>query len=52
MRQNEREIKFIRGGDTVRRAGQLKGDLMLNRVLRPLLYPGYKEWDGVLRVIC
>ena len=21
-------------------------------VLSPLLYPGYKEWDGVLRVIC
>ena len=25
MRQNERRIKFIRMGDTVRTAGQLKG---------------------------
>ena len=31
MRQNEREIKFIRVGDTVRRAGQLKGEATLNR---------------------
>ena len=31
MRQNEREIKFIRVGDTVRTAGQLKRELMLNR---------------------
>ena len=31
MRQNEREIKFIRVGDTVRTAGQLKGESMLNR---------------------
>ena len=31
MRQNEREIKFIRLGDTVRTAGQLKGELTLNR---------------------
>ena len=45
MRQNEREIKFIRVGDVVRTVGQLKGELMLNRVLSPLLYPGYKEWD-------
>ena len=30
MRQNEREIKFIRVGDAVRRAGQLKGELTLN----------------------
>ena len=31
MRQNEREIKFIRVGDAVRTVGQLKGELMLNR---------------------
>ena len=31
IRQNEREIKFIRVGDTVRTAGQLKGELTLNR---------------------
>ena len=31
MRQNEREIKFVRVGDAVRITGQLKGELMLNR---------------------
>ena len=31
VRQSEREIKFIRVGDTVRTAGQLKGELVLNR---------------------
>ena len=31
MRQNEREIRFIRVGDAVRTAGQLEGELMLNR---------------------
>ena len=31
MRQNEREIKFIRVEDAVRVAGQLKGELELNR---------------------
>ena len=31
MRQNGREIKFIRVGDTVRTVGQLKGELTLNR---------------------
>ena len=30
MRQNEREIKFIRVGDAVRRVGQLKGEPTLN----------------------
>ena len=30
MRQNEREIKFIRMGDAVGAAGQLKGEPMLN----------------------
>ena len=33
MRQNGREIKFIKVGDTVRTVGQLKGELMLNRGL-------------------
>ena len=28
---NERRIKFIRVGDTVRTVGQLKGELTLNR---------------------
>ena len=31
MRQNEREIKFIRMGDIVRTVDQLKGEPMLNR---------------------
>ena len=31
MRHNEREIKFIRMGDVVRTAGQLKGEPTLNR---------------------
>ena len=31
IRQNEREIKFIRIGEAVRTAGQLKGELTLNR---------------------
>ena len=48
MRQNEREIKFIRVGEIVRTAGQLKGEPTLKGVLSPLLYPGYKKWDGVL----
>ena len=52
VRQNEREIKFIRVGDAVRAAGQLEGEPTLDRVLGPLLYPGYKAWDGVLRVTC
>ena len=30
MRLNEREIKFIRVGDAVRTAGQLKGEPTLN----------------------
>ena len=33
MRQNEREIKFIRVLDTVRTAGQLKGEPTLDRGL-------------------
>ena len=31
MRQSEREIKFMRVGDAVRTAGQLKGESTLNR---------------------
>ena len=31
MRQNKREIKFVRVGDAVRTAGQLKQDPMVNR---------------------
>ena len=31
VRQNEREIKFIRVGDAVRTVGQLKAELTLNR---------------------
>ena len=31
MRQNEREIKFIRVDDAVRTAGQLKRELTLDR---------------------
>ena len=31
VKENEREIKFIRVGDAVRTAGQLKGELTLNR---------------------
>ena len=30
MRQNEREIKFVRMGDAVRTAGQLKGEPTLS----------------------
>ena len=30
MRQNEREIKIIRVGDTIRTTGQLKGEPTLN----------------------
>ena len=39
MRQNEREIKFIRMGDTVRIAGQLKGKPTLNRGLWSTFIP-------------
>ena len=31
MRQNEREVRFIRVGDAVRTVDQLKGELTLNR---------------------
>ena len=39
MRQNEREIKFIRVGDAVRTEGQLKGELTLNRGPYPTFIP-------------
>ena len=39
MRQNEREIKFIRVGDAVGRAGQLKGEVTLNRGPQSTLIP-------------
>ena len=45
MRENERQIKFIRVGDAVRTVGQLKGEPTLNEVLSSHLYPEYKEWD-------
>ena len=45
MRQNEREIKFIRLGEAVRTVGQLKGEQHCTGFLSPPLYPGYKEWD-------
>ena len=35
MRPKEREIKFIRMGDTVRTVSQLKGEPVLNRGPRP-----------------
>ena len=39
MRQNEREIKFIRVGETVRIVGQLKGKPTLNRGLWSTFIP-------------
>ena len=38
-RQNEREIKFIRVGETVRIVGQLKGKPTLNRGLWSTFIP-------------
>ena len=52
MRQNERSIKFIRVGDAVRTAGQLKGEPTLEGCPESTLYPGYRRGIGVLRVIC
>ena len=45
VRQNEREIKFIRVGDAVRTAGQLKGEPTLNRGPYSTFISRYKEWD-------
>ena len=53
MRQNEREIKFIRMGDAVRTAGQLKGEPTLNRGSLVHSYTqGTRRGIGVLQVIC
>ena len=53
MRQNEREIKFIRVGDAIRTAGQLKGELTLNGgVLVHFYTQGTRSGMGILRVIC
>ena len=61
MRQNEREIKLIRVGDTVRTVGQLKGEPTLNRgpystffffFLVHFYSQGTRSGIGVLRVIC
>ena len=43
VRQNEREIKFIRVGDTVRTAGQLKGEPTLNRSPSSTFIPRLQE---------
>ena len=52
-RQNEREIKFITLGDTVRTAGQLKGEPTLNRGPQVHFYTqGTRSGIGVLQVIC
>ena len=39
IRKNEREIKFIRMGDTVRTVDQLKGEQTLNRGLQSTFIP-------------
>ena len=46
MRQNERKIKFIRVGDTVRTAGQLKESLV------HFYTQGTRSAIRVLQVIC
>ena len=48
IRQNGREIKFIRVGGAVRTAGQLKGELTLNRGPWSSFTPRYQERDGGL----
>ena len=40
MRQNERKVKFIRVGDTVRTVGQLKEELTFNRGPQYTFIPG------------
>ena len=55
MRQNERRIQFIRVGDTVRTAGQLKGEPKLNVEWGSLVHfytQGTRSGIGVLQVIC
>ena len=48
MRQNEREIQFIRVGDAVRRVGQLQREPTLNRGPWSTFIPRSKEWDRAL----
>ena len=45
MRQNEREIKFIRVGDAVTTAGQLKGEPTLNGGPWSTSIPRVHKWD-------
>ena len=55
MRQNERRIQFIRVGNTVRTAGQLKGEPKLNVEWGSLVHfytQGTRSGIGVLQVIC
>ena len=52
MRQNEREIKFIRIGEAVITAGWPKGELTLNRSLVYFYSQGTRSGIGVLWVIC
>ena len=55
MRQNERRIQFIRVGNTVRTAGQLKGEATLNVEWGSLVHfytQGTRSGIGVLQVIC
>ena len=52
MRQNEKEIKFIRVGEAVITAGWPKGELTLNRSLDYFYSQGTRSGIGVLWVIC
>ena len=52
MRQNEREIKFIRVGDVVRTPGQLKGPDIEWESLVHSYTQGTRGGIGVLWVIC
>ena len=52
MRQNEREIKFIRVGDAVRTTGQLKGEPMMNRGPQFTFISRVQGGIGVMWVIC
>ena len=49
MRQNEREIKFIRMGDAVRTVGWPKGEWTLNRSLVYFYSQGTRNRIGVLQ---
>ena len=53
MRQNEREIKVIRMGDTVGTVGQLKGELTFEQgSLVHFFTHGTRSGIGVLGVFC